>query len=287
MDRVRRLRRAARIILVGAPGVGKGTQTERLIKRYPQLSAISSGDLLRNNVRNRTPLGMWRAACLHGESGTNRHHVGIQAEAKMKIGQLVPDMMMLRLIFNELSTRGWIKPEGPVIPYTLNSIAATEAEIPSSNDPFAFTLPTFPSYSYSDSPTASFILDGFPRNVSQARQIDDFIPINWVVHINTPSEVVLDRISNRWVHAPSGRVYNTTFSPPKVPGTDDITGEPLTRRDDDDVEVWKTRLSNFEQASVPLLEHYHTKGVLWTVNGNTSDEISPKIFMEFERRFGI
>lgn len=54
-----RLKRAARVILVGAPGVGKGTQAERLMKRFPQLSALSSGDLLRDNVRNQTPLG-WR-----------------------------------------------------------------------------------------------------------------------------------------------------------------------------------------------------------------------------------
>jgi adenylate kinase len=57
MNTVHQLNRAARVILVGAPGVGKGTQTERMIKRYPQLSSISSGDLLRDNVRNRTPLG--------------------------------------------------------------------------------------------------------------------------------------------------------------------------------------------------------------------------------------
>ena len=70
MDRaVQRLRRAARIILVGAPGVGKGTQTERLIKRYPQLSAISSGDLLRNNVRERTPLGPWHLTESRRDSG--------------------------------------------------------------------------------------------------------------------------------------------------------------------------------------------------------------------------
>jgi len=204
----------------------------------------------------------------------------------MKTGQLVPDMMMLRLIFNELSTRGWIKPEGPVMPYTLN-FTTTESDMPTSDDPFAVTLPTSSSYSYSDNPTASFILDGFPRNVSQARQIDGFIPINWVVHISTPTEVILDRISNRWMHAPSGRVYNTTFNPPKVPGIDDITGEPLTRREDDDPEVWKARLSNFEKTSLPLLEHYERKGVLWTVKGNTSDEISPRLFMEFERRFGV
>lgn len=54
---IRDLSRAARVILVGAPGVGKGTQSERLMKRFPQLNSISSGDLLRNNVRNRTPLG--------------------------------------------------------------------------------------------------------------------------------------------------------------------------------------------------------------------------------------
>lgn len=204
----------------------------------------------------------------------------------MKAGQLVPDIMMLRLIFNELSTRGWIKSEGPVMPYTLNSSTSTNSTVIPSDDPFAVTLPTSASYSYSESPTASFILDGFPRNVSQALQIDGIIPINWVVHINTPAEVVIDRISNRWVHAPSGRVYNTTFNPPRVAGIDDVTGEPLTRRDDDDPAVWKARLNSFEKTSLPLLEHYHKKGVLWTAKGNTSDEISPKLFTEFERRFG-
>lgn len=204
----------------------------------------------------------------------------------MKAGQLVPDMMMLRLIFNELSTRGWIKSEGTIVPYTLNSSTFTESSITPPDHPFAVQLPTSQSYSYSESPTASFILDGFPRNVSQARQIDKVIPINWVVHINTPAEVVIDRISNRWVHAPSGRVYNTTFNPPKVAEVDDITGEPLTRREDDDPEVWKARLESFEKTSLPLLEHYDNKGVLWTVRGNTSDEISPKLFAEFERRFG-
>lgn len=95
----------------------------------------------------------------------------------------------------------------------------------------------------------------------------------------------MDRIRNRWVHAPSGRVYNTTFNPPKVEGRDDITGEPLTRRDDDDPEIWKKRLAQFEETSMPLLEHYDQRGLLWTVTGNSSDEISPKLFKEFERRY--
>jgi adenylate kinase len=111
------------------------------------------------------------------------------------------------------------------------------------------------------------------------------IPVNFVVHINTPTNVVLDRIKNRWVHPPSGRVYNTTFNPPKVAGKDDVTGEPLSRRSDDDPTVWEARLDQFQKTSTPLLEHYDQKGLLWTVNGDTSDEISPKLFQEFERRF--
>lgn len=142
-------------------------------------------------------------------------------------------------------------------------------------------------YNYSDHPSASFILDGFPRTAAQASQLDDLIPINLVVNINTPPEVIIDRISNRWVHAPSGRVYNTTFNAPKVPGIDDVTGEPLTRREDDDPEVWKARLKSFRETSLPLLEHYDKLGVLWTVNGNSSNEITPKIFKEFSKRFGV
>jgi adenylate kinase len=265
MEKATRLKRAARVILVGAPGVGKGTQTERLIRRYPQLSSISSGDLLRNNVRNRTPLG-------------------VQAEAKMKAGELVPDNMILRLIYNELKTRGWVKSDEPMIPYNLNT-ASADAAIPWMEDPFVAGAPTPQSFSFSDAPTASFILDGFPRNATQAAQIDKLVPINLVVNINTSAEIVIDRICNRWVHEPSGRVYNTTFNAPKVAGKDDVTGEPLTRRPDDDPDVWRTRLSNFEKTSLPLLEHYDRKGVLWTVKGNSSDEISPKLFAEFDKRF--
>jgi adenylate kinase len=60
---ISKLKRAARVILVGAPGVGKGTQAERLMQRFPQLSAVSSGDLLRNSVRNKTPLGVDPPLC--------------------------------------------------------------------------------------------------------------------------------------------------------------------------------------------------------------------------------
>jgi adenylate kinase len=208
---------------------------------------------------------------------------GIIAGSRMKEGKLVPDTMMLRLILNELTKRGWLK-SGPVLPYTL---AATSVSDPATTrqDSFMDAVSLPQNFSYSDSPTASFILDGFPRNASQAVQIDKAVPINLVVNLKTPSEIIIDRICNRWVHAPSGRVYNTTFNAPKVEGIDDVTGEPLTRRDDDDPEIWKKRLEQFEKSSLPLLEHYDRKGVLWEVNGNSSDEISPKLFDEFEKRF--
>jgi adenylate kinase len=264
-----RLSKAARIILVGAPGVGKGTQAERLLQRFPQLSAISSGDLLRDNVKNQTPLG-------------------IKAESTMRSGALVPDAMILRLILHELKTRGWLFPPGGPTPMTLSSASMYAAQEDFDTDSFVEQ----PSLAYmsappqtSDDPSASFILDGFPRTAGQASQLDNLIPINLVVSLKTPFEVILERIAGRWVHAPSGRVYNTTFNAPKVPGKDDVTGEPLTKRSDDDEQTWKTRLRKFEETSEPLLEHYDRKGVLWTVEGKSSDEISPKLYDEFERRF--
>jgi adenylate kinase len=206
--------------------------------------------------------------------------LGIAADATMKAGKLVPDAMMLRLILNELGKRGWID-TGPVMPYTLSASSFSTHDL--AQDPPVDAVPH--EYTYSDAPTASFILDGFPRNAAQARQIERLIPINLAVSIRTPADIVLERIAGRWVHAPSGRVYNTGFDPPRVPGRDDVTGEPLTRRPDDDPAVWRERLEQFDRASESLLEFYERKGLLWTVKGNSSDEISPKLFAEFERRF--
>ncbi|KAL9005216.1 MAG: hypothetical protein Q9188_002015 [Gyalolechia gomerana] len=233
-------KKAARIILVGAPGVGKGTQAERLMKRYPQLSTISSGDLLRGSVINKTPLGL-------------------EAEAFIRAGNLVPDEMILKLILNELKSKRWISSQ--------SSVTGASPAQPSQN------------------PSASFILDGFPRTATQASRLDSLIPVNLVVSLITPVNIILSRIASRWVHAPSGRVYNTDFNAPKVTGKDDVTGEVLTKRVDDDEETWKLRLKKFDETSQPLLEHYDRKGALWTVKGNSSDEITPKLFQELESRF--
>lgn len=203
----------------------------------------------------------------------------------MKSGALVPDAMILRLIVNELTTRGWIS-DSTLRPYAVysSSIDMSHNTVDSVMIPSAIRTS---KYTFSDKPTASFILDGFPRTAVQAVQLDDIVPINLVVNLNTPSEIIIDRICNRWVHEPSGRVYNTTFNAPKQEGKDDVTGEKLTRRADDDPEVWKSRLQAFKENNEPLLEHYDKLGILWTVNGNSSDEISPQLFKEFGKRFGV
>jgi adenylate kinase len=202
----------------------------------------------------------------------------------MKSGALVPDKMILRLIVNELTTRGWIR-DSTLRPYAVyaSSVDMEDGTVDSVHIPSPIRTSRF---TFSDKPAASFILDGFPRTAVQAVQLEGIVPINLVVNINTPSEIIIDRICNRWVHEPSGRVYNTTFNAPKVDGKDDVTGEPLTRRADDDPEVWKSRLKSFKENNEPLLEHYDKMGVLWTVNGNSSDEISPQLFEEFGKRFG-
>lgn len=137
----------------------------------------------------------------------------------------------------------------------------------------------------SDDPSSSFLLDGFPRTAPQAQRLDPVVPINLAVSLRTPFEVIMERISGRWVHEPSGRVYNTTFDPPKVAGIDDVTGERLVRRADDDEETYRGRFRKFQETSEPLLEHYAHKGVLLEIEGMSSDEISPQLFEQFERRF--
>ncbi|KAH8682385.1 P-loop containing nucleoside triphosphate hydrolase protein [Xylariales sp. PMI_506] len=266
-----RLRKAARVILVGAPGVGKGTQSERLLSRFPQLTSISSGDLLRSNVKNRTPLG-------------------IRVESTMKEGGLVSDDLILRLITNELGRRGWLS-GGRANVMTLASSAVGTSEAYEDADPFITAIDRNPaagaslSSHASDDPTASFLLDGFPRTAHQAESLEGIVPINWVVSLRTPLSVIMERIASRWVHEPSGRVYNTSFNAPKVPGIDDITGEPLVQRADDTEAVYRARFRKFQETSEPLLEHYAKKGVLWEVDGLSSDEITPKLYAEFERRF--
>lgn len=122
-----------------------------------------------------------------------------------------------------------------------------------------------------------WMLDGFPRTLNQAKILDVHADINAAINLVVPFEVIVDRIQSRWVHIPSGRVYNTGFNPPKVAGIDDVTGEPLTQREDDKPKSVRRRLAIYSETIGPVLEFYSEKGLLEEFTGETSDEIWPLV----------
>ncbi|RKP40076.1 adenylate kinase-domain-containing protein [Dimargaris cristalligena] len=205
-----------RLLIVGAPGAGKGTQSARIRSEFP-VYPISSGDVLRRHIAKNTTIGQ-RAAPIVAR------------------GEMVPDNIMVDLIDTELDQLDH----------------------------------------------EHWLLDGFPRSATQAQLLSKSLearrqPINTVINLVVPEDVILQRIEDRWVHVPSGRVYNLSYNPPKTPGLDDETGEPLTKRADDNPEVFKARLQKYHELTNPLLEYYDKLGILISFKGNTSDEIYPQI----------
>jgi len=100
------------------------------------------------------------------------------------------------------------------------------------------------------------LLDGFPRTTSQASALHSALPADFVINLDVPFDVIVDRVRGRWVHLPSGRVYNEDWNPPKTPGKDDVTGEPLSKREDDKPETVSTRLSAYQRQTQPVLDFY-------------------------------
>lgn len=204
--------RSFHAIILGAPGSGKGTISSRIIRKF-DMKHISSGDLLRNNILNKTALGL-------------------DAKKYMDKGQLVPDSVMINLITNELNSNSDI----------------------------------------------NWLLDGFPRTRSQASELNKHTNIDVAINLVVPFDIIIERIQRRWIHAPSGRVYNTDFNAPKVPGIDDVTGEKLVQRDDDKPEAVQKRLEIYSKTVEPVLEFYKGAGILEEFSGKTSDEIWPSVF---------
>lgn len=106
-----------------------------------------------------------------------------------------------------------------------------------------------------------FVLDGFPRTVAQAEALDGLLAasgasLTSVIDFGVDDAVVKERIGGRWIHKASGRSYHVKFAPPKVPGKDDETGEPLIQRPDDKPETVGARLEAFRAQTAPVLEHY-------------------------------
>ena len=109
-----------------------------------------------------------------------------------------------------------------------------------------------------------FILDGFPRTVPQAKLLDDIlkkdsVQVDRVINLEINDDLLVKRISGRLIHQASGRSYNIYFNPPKKPGVDDVTGEPLYKREDDNPEKLRVRLEEFHNKTTPVLEYYGSK----------------------------
>ena len=130
---------------------------------------------------------------------------------------------------------------------------------------------------------AGYMLDGFPRNKVQAKKLDAMLTgknqqIDIVLRLLVDDEVVVRRIAGRRFHVESGRSYNVEFNPPQIAGIDDLTGEPLTQRADDNEKVVQSRLNIYREQTEPLVKYYEEKGVLVSIEGiGTPDEIFAKI----------
>lgn len=123
----------------------------------------------------------------------------------------------------------------------------------------------------------NWLLDGFPRTLTQAEKLQRIQPANLVLNLIVPTSVILNRVKNRWVHLPSGRIYNIGFNDPKVPGKDDVTGESLSQREDDKPEVVHRRLEEYSAKTKPVVDFYCNLGILKNFRGDTTDDIWPSI----------
>jgi adenylate kinase len=181
-----------RLILLGPPGAGKGTQANFIREKFG-IPQISTGDMLRAAVKAGTPLG-------------------IAAKKVMDSGALVSDDIIIGLVKDRLQN-----------PDCANG----------------------------------YLFDGFPRTIAQADAMKDAgVAIDYVLEIDVPDSEIVERMSGRRAHLPSGRTYHLKYNPPKVDGKDDVTGEPLVQRDDDREETVKKRLQVYHDQTEVLLGYY-------------------------------
>lgn len=196
-----------RIVLLGAPGSGKGTQAIKLSEKY-NIPQISTGDLLRAAVAAQTPLGR-------------------QAKAAMDAGQLVPNEIVLGMIRERLSR-----------PDAING----------------------------------FILDGFPRNLTQADELDKLLselkqPLQAAVLINVDFDSLMERLAGRLSCESCGAVFNIYTNPPVLENQCDLCGAELHHRSDDNEETIANRLRVYEAQTMPLIQYYRDQGIFEKVEG--------------------
>lgn len=190
-----------KVILLGAPGAGKGTQAVRLAKRY-NIPHISTGDIFRSNIKERTP-------------------IGIVAKSYIDKGQLVPDEVTIQIVKERLEK---------------------------------------------DDCKNGYLLDGFPRTVSQAEALDGFSEIDSVVNIDVPLNKLMRRITGRRVCGKCGESYHIDYLDGST-SCRKCDGELIQRADDNEETVGK-RLEVYEKQTAPLIDHYKSKGKLIDIDGD-------------------
>lgn len=135
-----------------------------------------------------------------------------------------------------------------------------------------------------------FILDGYPRNQEQATSLQKLLAsqnqrLDGVIYFDTPEETLIQRVTGRWIHPASGRVYHSTFQPPKVPGKDDVTGEDLVQRKDDNEDTLRKRLNVFNQQTFPLIQRYEKEGLLHRIDGSMPPTaVSSQLYSYIQKR---
>ena len=131
-----------------------------------------------------------------------------------------------------------------------------------------------------------FILDGYPRTLKQAEELDRIVTIDLVLNFVALDEVIIDRISGRRVCRVCGAIYHVRYMPPKVPGVCDRCGDPLYQREDDKPEVVARRLEVYRQQFAPIIEYYRRRGILVDVDANEQAEVVvPRVLKLLEDRF--
>jgi adenylate kinase len=191
-----------RLVLVGPPGAGKGTQAE-FISAHLSVPKISTGDIFRANVTQGTPLGR-------------------EAKKFMDAGDLVPDEITVGMVRDRLAE---------------------------------------------DDATKGFLLDGFPRNVPQARTLDDLLlsagtPLDVVLELVVDDDEVVRRLSGRRTCRNCGHIWHVDFDPPTIEGVCDSCGGELFQRDDDKPETIRHRLEVYYEQTAPLVSYYAEERLL-------------------------
>ncbi len=129
-----------------------------------------------------------------------------------------------------------------------------------------------------DDAAAGFILDGFPRTIPQADALAGFSTVDQALNFVLPDEEVIKRLSGRRVHPESGRTYHVLFSPPRTEGKDDVTGEDLVIRPDDQEDAIRNRLEVYKKQTEPLIAYYSERGLLVDVDSAPApDEVFAQV----------